>query len=69
MARYHPWHRKRYAGPQGMTGLWQVSGRSELSFEEMVLLDIYYLENWTLLLDLEIILKTVPVILMGRGAY
>jgi len=69
VARYHPWHRKRYAGPQGMTGLWQVSGRSELSFEEMVLLDIYYLENWTLLLDLEIILKTVPVILMGRGAY
>lgn len=67
--RYRPWHHNRYRGPQGLTGLWQTSGRSELTFDEMVLLDIYYLENWSYLLDIDIILKTIPVILMGRGAY
>ncbi len=67
--KYRPWHHNRYRGPQGLTGLWQISGRSELNFDEMVLLDIYYLENWSFLLDLEIIIKTLPVILMGRGAY
>ncbi len=67
--KYSPWHHRRYQVPQGMTGLWQVSGRSELNFEEMVLLDIYYAENWSLFLDLEILLRTIPVIFMGRGAY
>jgi exopolysaccharide biosynthesis polyprenyl glycosylphosphotransferase len=67
--KYHPWHHHRYRGPQGLTGLWQISGRSELSFDEMVLLDIYYLENWSFLLDIDIMLKTIPVVLMGRGAY
>lgn len=66
---YRPWHHNRYRGPQGLTGLWQVSGRSELSFDEMVLLDIYYLENWSFLLDVDIMLKTIPSMLMGRGAY
>jgi len=66
---YNDWHRKRLEVPQGMTGLWQVSGRSSLSFEEMVALDVYYIENWTFWLDLKIILKTIPIVLLRRGAY
>jgi exopolysaccharide biosynthesis polyprenyl glycosylphosphotransferase len=53
----------------GITGLWQISGRREVGFKEMVLLDIYYIENKSILLDLEILFETVPVILFGRGAY
>jgi Undecaprenyl-phosphate glucose phosphotransferase len=66
---YNDWHRKRLEVPQGMTGLWQVSGRSSLSFEEMVALDVYYIENWTFWLDFKIILKTLPIVLLRRGAY
>ena len=69
VAKYREWQRKRLAGPQGMTGLWQISGRSELSFEEMVLLDIYYLEHWSPILDLEILFKTITVVMLGKGAY
>ena len=53
----------------GMTGLWQVSGRSHLGFRDMVMLDLYYIENQTILFDLEILAQTVPVVLFGRGAY
>jgi exopolysaccharide biosynthesis polyprenyl glycosylphosphotransferase len=53
----------------GMTGLWQISGRSDLGFREMVLLDLYYVENQSLLFDLEILAQTVPVVLFGKGAY
>ena len=53
----------------GMTGLWQVSGRSNLGFRDMVMLDLYYIENQTILFDLEILAQTVPVVLFGRGAY
>jgi lipopolysaccharide/colanic/teichoic acid biosynthesis glycosyltransferase len=53
----------------GLTGLWQVSGRSELIFDEMVLLDLYYIENWSPGLDLKILLQTIPAMLSGRGAY
>jgi exopolysaccharide biosynthesis polyprenyl glycosylphosphotransferase len=67
--RYQEWHRKRLEVSPGMTGLWQVSGRSQLTFDEMCLLDIYYLENWSPLLDLKIALKTFPAALAGRGAY
>lgn len=67
--QYQDWHRKRLETWPGITGLWQVSGRSDLSFDEMVLLDIYYIENWSLLLDLQIALRTVPAILFGTGAY
>ena len=52
----------------GLTGLWQVSGRSELSFDEMVMLDLYYIENWSLGLDLRILLRTIPAVARGRGA-
>lgn len=67
--QYQEWHKKRLETWPGMTGLWQVSGRSNLSFDEMVLLDIYYVENWSLWLDLKIALRTIPTILLGTGAY
>jgi exopolysaccharide biosynthesis polyprenyl glycosylphosphotransferase len=67
--QYQEWHRKRLEVSPGITGLWQVSGRSQLTFDEMCLLDIYYLENWTPLLDLKIALKTAPAVLAGTGAY
>ena len=67
--QYQEWHRKRLEIWPGITGLWQVSGRSQLTFDEMCLLDIYYLENWSPLLDLKIALKTIPAVLAGRGAY
>ncbi len=66
---YERWQMKRLTVPQGVTGLWQVSGRNLLTFEEMVRLDIYYIENWSLWLDLKILLKTIPVVLFMRGAY
>jgi exopolysaccharide biosynthesis polyprenyl glycosylphosphotransferase len=66
---YLPWHRHRLDVPAGITGMWQVSGRSDLSFDEAALLDIWYAENWSFLLDLEIMVKTVGVMLLGRGAY
>lgn len=53
----------------GMTGLWQISGRREISFNEMVLLDLYYIENQSVMFDLEILFATIPVVLFGKGAY
>jgi len=67
--RYLPWHKRRLEVAPGMTGLWQVSGRSELTFDEMVLLDLYYIENWSPLLDVQIMLRTVPTVITGEGAY
>lgn len=69
VTRYQPWHMQRLTVPGGMTGLWQVSGRSELTFDEMVLLDIYYIEHWSPWLDLQILLRTVPKVLLATGAY
>lgn len=66
---YVKWHQKRLEVRPGMTGLWQVSGRSLLSFDEAVLLDIHYIENWSLWLDLQILLRTLPQVLFGDGAY
>jgi exopolysaccharide biosynthesis polyprenyl glycosylphosphotransferase len=63
------WHRKRYNVLPGVTGLWQISGRSNLSFDDLVRLDFYYLENWSLWMDITILVKTVPAVLGGRGAY
>jgi exopolysaccharide biosynthesis polyprenyl glycosylphosphotransferase len=63
------WHRKRYLVLPGITGLWQVSGRSELDFDDLVHLDFIYLEHWSLALDLTILFKTIPAVLSQRGAY
>uniref|UniRef100_A0A540VNY7 Sugar transferase n=1 Tax=Litorilinea aerophila TaxID=1204385 RepID=A0A540VNY7_9CHLR len=67
--QYEEWHKKRLTVSPGITGLWQVSGRSDLTFDEMVLLDIYYVENWSLTLDLAIMLRSLPAIVRARGAY
>ncbi|MCP4536799.1 MAG: sugar transferase [Chloroflexi bacterium] len=69
VADYQEWHKRRLDGRPGMTGLWQVSGRSSLSFDETVLLDVYYIENWSLWLDFKILLRTIPAVLFGNGAY
>jgi exopolysaccharide biosynthesis polyprenyl glycosylphosphotransferase len=65
---YEAWHRQRLRVLPGLTGLWQVSGRNEVPFEEMCLLDIYYIDNWSLGLDLQIILRTIPHVLLAHGA-
>jgi exopolysaccharide biosynthesis polyprenyl glycosylphosphotransferase len=66
---YELWHRKRLDMKPGITGLWQVSGRNRLPFDEMVRMDLYYIENWSLLLDVRIILQTLPVMWRGEDAY
>jgi exopolysaccharide biosynthesis polyprenyl glycosylphosphotransferase len=67
--RLEGWHRKRYLVLPGVTGLWQISGRSSLGFDDLVRLDFFYLENWSIWLDISILAKTVPAVLSGRGAY
>jgi exopolysaccharide biosynthesis polyprenyl glycosylphosphotransferase len=67
--RLADWHRKRYLVLPGITGLWQVSGRSELDFDELVRLDFMYLENWSVFLDLTILLKTIPAVIRAKGAW
>jgi lipopolysaccharide/colanic/teichoic acid biosynthesis glycosyltransferase len=66
---YEPWQRQRLNTQPGMTGLWQVSGRSKVPFEEQCLLDIYYIENWSIGLDIQILLRSIPNVLFGTGAY
>lgn len=66
---YLEWHRHRLDVLPGITGMWQVSGRSELGFDEMALLDIWYVENWTPWLDIKILIKSVAVVLVRKGAY
>jgi exopolysaccharide biosynthesis polyprenyl glycosylphosphotransferase len=67
--RLADWHRQRYNVLPGITGLWQISGRSNLSFDDLVRLDFYYLENWSIWLDVAILAKTFPAVLGRRGAY
>ena len=67
--RLEDWHLKRYLVLPGITGLWQVSGRSELDFDDLVRLDFLYLERWSPFLDLTILLKTVPAVVTRRGAF
>jgi exopolysaccharide biosynthesis polyprenyl glycosylphosphotransferase len=67
--QYQPWHKRRLEIVPGITGLWQVSGRSELTFDEMVLLDLYYIEHWSPFLDFQIMFRTVPQLFVGHGAY
>jgi exopolysaccharide biosynthesis polyprenyl glycosylphosphotransferase len=68
-ARLEEWHKKRSLVLPGITGLWQVSGRSELDFDDLVRLDFLYLERWSIMLDLAILLKTIPAVLSRRGAF
>jgi lipopolysaccharide/colanic/teichoic acid biosynthesis glycosyltransferase len=63
------WHLKRYLVLPGMTGLWQISGRSNLSFDDLVRLDFYYLDNWSIWLDISILARTIPAVISQRGAY
>jgi exopolysaccharide biosynthesis polyprenyl glycosylphosphotransferase len=67
--RLDDWHRKRYLVLPGITGLWQISGRSNLTFDDLVRLDFYYIENWSIWLDISILFKTPFAIFSGRGAY
>jgi exopolysaccharide biosynthesis polyprenyl glycosylphosphotransferase len=69
VVQYSPWHLQRLEVKPGLTGLWQVSGRSNLTFDEMVTLDLYYAENWSLMLDFKLMLQTIPAVLFARGAY
>jgi exopolysaccharide biosynthesis polyprenyl glycosylphosphotransferase len=66
---YQPAHLERLKATPGMTGLWQVSGRSTVPFEEMVRLDVHYINNWSLWLDVSILLRTLPVVIQGTGGY
>ncbi|MCW2992877.1 MAG: sugar transferase [Conexibacter sp.] len=67
--RLEDWHKKRYLVLPGITGLWQVSGRSDLDFDDLVRLDFLYLERWSVFLDLTILVKTVPAVFTRRGAF
>jgi exopolysaccharide biosynthesis polyprenyl glycosylphosphotransferase len=69
VAEYQVWHKERLSVKPGMTGLWQVRGRSDLSFDEGVLMDLYYIQNWSLRLYFQILLRTIPAVIMSRGAY
>ena len=68
-AQLEPWHRKRYLVLPGVTGLWQISGRSNLGFDDLVRLDFYYIENWSIWLDVSILARTIPAVARGQGAY
>jgi lipopolysaccharide/colanic/teichoic acid biosynthesis glycosyltransferase len=67
-AHYEEWHKRRMSVLPGLTGMWQVAGRSIVSFEDMVILDLHYIQNASIILDLRVMLKTIPVILFGTGA-
>ena len=69
VALYEEWQHDRLEVRPGITGLWQVSGRSELSFEDYVRLDLFYVENWSIAYDLFILSKTLPLLVSTRGAY
>jgi exopolysaccharide biosynthesis polyprenyl glycosylphosphotransferase len=69
VSEYEEWQLGRLRAVPGLTGLWQVSGRSEVSFHDMVRLDLHYIRNWSLSLDIEILLRTIPAVLTSRGAY
>jgi exopolysaccharide biosynthesis polyprenyl glycosylphosphotransferase len=68
VTKYEAWQRRRLSVRPGLTCVWQVSGRNQISFEEWMLLDMRYIDHWSLARDFQLILKTVPVVLTGRGA-
>jgi lipopolysaccharide/colanic/teichoic acid biosynthesis glycosyltransferase len=66
---YEPWQRKRFAVPPGMTGWWQVNGRSERSMHLNTEIDLYYVQNYSILLDVQILLRTLGAVIKGKGAF
>jgi exopolysaccharide biosynthesis polyprenyl glycosylphosphotransferase len=69
MAMYNEWDMNLLTVRPGITGLWQVSGRSDVSYEERVRLDMHYIRNWTIWLDLQLLMQTIPAVFLGKGAY
>jgi lipopolysaccharide/colanic/teichoic acid biosynthesis glycosyltransferase len=69
VAKYETWHRRRLRMRPGLTCLWAVEGRNEIKFERWMQLDMDYIDNWSLWLDFKILLRSIPVVLSGRGAY
>jgi lipopolysaccharide/colanic/teichoic acid biosynthesis glycosyltransferase len=69
MTMYHKWGMNLLTVPPGITGLWQVSGRSDISYEERVRLDMHYVRNWTIWLDIQLLWQTIPAVIKGSGAY
>jgi lipopolysaccharide/colanic/teichoic acid biosynthesis glycosyltransferase len=69
ISMYNQWDINLLTVRPGLTGLWQVSGRSDIAYDERVRLDMYYIRNWSIWLDLQLILQTIPAILQARGAY
>jgi exopolysaccharide biosynthesis polyprenyl glycosylphosphotransferase len=67
--KYKTWQRRRFSMKPGITCLWQVNGRNNIAFEDWMKLDLQYLDNWSLWLDAKILLKTVPIVIFGIGAY
>jgi lipopolysaccharide/colanic/teichoic acid biosynthesis glycosyltransferase len=65
---YTTWQRRRLSMKPGITGLWQIGGRSNTTFAESMKLDLDYIDNWSLWLDVKILLNTIPAVLLGRGA-
>jgi exopolysaccharide biosynthesis polyprenyl glycosylphosphotransferase len=68
VARYEAWQRRRLSMRPGLTCVWQVSGRNQIGFEEWMLLDMRYIDHWSLVHDVRLILKTIPIVVTGRGA-
>jgi len=68
-AMYQEWHKRRLNVTPGITGIWQIRGRSAVNFDDMVALDLFYVENWSIWMDIKILLQTVPVVLWGKGAH
>jgi lipopolysaccharide/colanic/teichoic acid biosynthesis glycosyltransferase len=69
MTKYDHWSMNLLTVPPGITGQWQVSGRSDISYEERVRLDMHYIRNWTIWFDLQLLFRTIPAVLKGHGAY
>ncbi len=69
VAKYTDWEWQRLTVKPGITCIWQVSGRSDLDFDTWVTMDIHYIEHWTPWLDLELLIRTIPAVLSGKGAY
>jgi lipopolysaccharide/colanic/teichoic acid biosynthesis glycosyltransferase len=66
--QYDPWHRRRLSMKPGLTCLWQIRGRNKIAFDQWMKLDLQYIDSWSLWLDLRILLRTIPVVLIGWGA-